>query len=126
MDPTKSRAQWLDPELASSWEVGLDLRFFNDKTKFDLAYYQTKVDNQIVTVRVSPTQGNILQTRNEGAIQNKGVELQWNQEIMRNRDFQWYANLNFGFNSVVKLLIYRMILWKYKELNMAIYFRLLI
>ena len=98
VDPTKSRAQWLDPELASSWEVGLDLRFFNDKTKFDLAYYQTKVDNQIVTVRVSPTQGNILQTRNEGAIQNKGVELQWNQEIMRNRDFQWYANLNFGFN----------------------------
>lgn len=98
VDPAKSRAQWLDPEFASSWEVGLDLRFFNDKTKFDIAYYQTKVDNQIVTVRVSPTQGNILQTRNEGAIQNKGIELQWNQEIMRNKDFQWHANLNFGLN----------------------------
>lgn len=98
IDPTKSRAQWLDPELAGSWEVGLDLRFFNDKTKFDLAYYQTQVDNQIVTVRVSPTQGNILQTRNEGSIENKGVELQWNQEIIRNKEFQWYANLNFGLN----------------------------
>lgn len=98
VDPTKTSATWLDPEMAGSWEIGLDLRFFNDKTKFDLAYYQTKVDNQIIDVRVSPTQGTIWQTRNEGVIENKGVEFQWNQEIIRNNEFQWFANLNFGLN----------------------------
>lgn len=98
VDPTKTSATWLDPEMAGSWEIGLDLRFFNDKTKFDLAYYQTKVDNQIIDVRVSPTQGSIWQTRNEGVIENKGVEFQWNQEIIRNNEFQWFANLNFGLN----------------------------
>ncbi|GFZ40786.1 SusC/RagA family TonB-linked outer membrane protein [Bacteroides nordii] len=98
VDPAKSRAVWLDPEMASSWEIGLDLRFFNDKTKLDIAYYNTTVDNQIVNVRVSPTKGTILQIRNEGYIENQGVELQLNQEIIRTRDFFWNANLNFGLN----------------------------
>ena len=98
VDPTHSSAIILDPEFSGSWEIGLDLRFFQDKTKLDIAYYSTSVDNQIVNVRVSPTQGNILQTRNEGSIENRGLEVQLNQEIIRNRDWQWNANLNFGFN----------------------------
>ncbi len=97
-DPTKSRAVNLDPEMSRSWEIGLDLRFFSEKTKIDVAYYNTKVDNQILYVRVSPTQGTILAIRNEGNIENKGVELQISQEIMKNKDWIWNANVNFGFN----------------------------
>lgn len=98
IDPTTSRAITLEPEMTSSWEIGADLRFFNSKTRLDIAYYSTIVDNQIVSVRVSPASGTILQTRNEGKIQNYGVEASINQDIMASKDFSWTALLNFSLN----------------------------
>ncbi|MGC3978125.1 MAG: TonB-dependent receptor [Paludibacteraceae bacterium] len=99
IDPTKSSADRnLAPEMSYSWEIGADLRFFNSKTRLDIAYYSTKADNQIVTVRVSPTSGYILQTRNEGTIENRGVEFTLEQDIIKNKDFSWIAALNFGLN----------------------------
>ncbi len=98
IDPTISRATTLEPEMTSSWEIGADLRFFNSRTRLDVAYYSTTVDNQIVSVRVSPASGTILQTRNEGTIENHGVEATLNQDIFRTKDFDWTANLNFSFN----------------------------
>jgi len=86
------------PEMTKSWEVGTDLRFFKDHTRLDLAYYSTTVSNQIVTVRVSPASGMILQTRNEGAIENYGIEAQLAQDIIMNRDFKWTAGVNFSLN----------------------------
>lgn len=98
IDPTKSTAQILKPEMNDSWELGLETRYFNSKTRLDIAYYNTFTDNQIVTVRVSPASGTILQTRNEGAIKNYGLEIQLTQDIITSRDFQWIATLNYGFN----------------------------
>ncbi|MCM1035390.1 MAG: SusC/RagA family TonB-linked outer membrane protein [Prevotella sp.] len=99
IDPTLSSADKnLAPEMSYSWEIGLDVRFFDNRTRLDLAYYSTKVDNQIVTVRVSPASGYILQTRNEGAIRNHGVEFTLEQDIIRRKDITWTATLNFGLN----------------------------
>ncbi len=97
-NPGLSRATTLEPEMTSTWEVGLDLRFFNNRTRLDLAYYNTTVDNQIVTVRVSPSAGTILQTRNEGSIENQGIEATLHQDILNAGDFSWTANLNFSLN----------------------------
>lgn len=98
VDPGMSRATTLEPEMTSTWEIGTDLRFFNNRTRLDLAYYNTTVDNQIVVVRVSPTSGTILQTRNEGSIENQGIEATLNQTILKSGDFQWDATLNFSMN----------------------------
>jgi hypothetical protein len=99
IDPTLSSADLnLMPEKNSTWELGADLRFFNSRTRLDIAYYATQVDNQIVTVRVSPSSGYILQTRNEGAIRNQGIEFTLEQDIFKNRNFSWTAGLNFGLN----------------------------
>lgn len=105
IDPTSSYAITLEPEMTKSWEIGADLRFFDSRTRLDVAYYSTMVDNQIVTVRVSPASGTILQVRNEGSIENHGIEATLSQDILRSRDFEWTANLNFGLNrGVVKSL----------------------
>ncbi len=97
-DPTSSVAKILIPEMTKTWEIGTDLRFFKDKTKFDIAYYSTTVNNQIVNVRVSPASGNILETRNEGAVENYGIEATLEQEILKRKNLRWTANLNFGLN----------------------------
>ncbi len=98
VNPTISKAITLEPEMTRSWEIGADLRFFRNRTRLDVAYYNTSVDNQIVTVRVSPASGTILQTRNEGCIENKGFELTLNQDILSTKDFSWTATLNFSYN----------------------------
>ena len=99
IDPTTSvAASNLEPEFIKTWEIGADLRFFNSKTRLDLAYYSTTADNQIVTVRVSPASGTILQTRNEGCVENYGIEATLNQDIIQNRDFTWTATVNFSLN----------------------------
>ena len=98
LDSTVGASNELLPEMTKSWEIGADLRFFDSRTRLDVAYYSTTVDNQIVTVRVSPASGMILQTRNEGAVKNYGVEVQFSQDILSNRDFKWTAGLNFSLN----------------------------
>ena len=98
VDPTTSRAVDLVPEMSKSWEIGADLRFFRNWTRLDIAYYSTTVDNQIVTVRVSPASGVILQTRNEGSLKNHGMEISLNQDIIKTTDFSWTALANFSFN----------------------------
>jgi outer membrane receptor protein involved in Fe transport len=99
IDPTMSSASMdLAPEMSYSWEVGMDIKFFDNKTRLDVAYYNTKVDNQIVTVRVSPSSGYILQTRNEGVITNQGVEFTLEQDVLRRKNLNWTLGLNFGLN----------------------------
>ena len=93
-----SASRELQPEMSYSWEIGMDIKFFDNKTRLDVAYYNTKVDNQIVTVRVSPSSGYILQTRNEGAITNQGVEITFDQDIIKRKNFNWTMGLNFGLN----------------------------
>lgn len=99
IDPTTSVADPnIEPEMIYTWEIGADLRFFNSRTRLDLAYFSTTVDNQIVTVRVSPASGTILQTRNEGEVENWGIEATLSQDIITTKDIQWTANANFGLS----------------------------
>jgi len=98
VDPTRSSNPVLEPEFTTSWEIGADTRLFNDKTRLDVAYYSTSVENQIVEVRVSPASGNILQTRNEGTITNRGIEISWDQTLVDQGDFSWNMITNFGRN----------------------------
>ena len=97
-NPTMSVASSLSPEISTSWEIGLELKFFQNRTRFDVAYYSTLADNQIVTVRVSPSAGHILMTRNEGTVKNHGVEIQFDQDIFRKKNLSWTVGLNIGLN----------------------------
>lgn len=96
IDPTTSVGDPnIEPEMVSTWEIGADLRFFNSRTRLDVAYFSTTVDNQIVTVRVSPASGTLLQTRNEGEVENWGIEATLSQDIISTKDITWTANANF-------------------------------
>ena len=88
----------LVPEMSQSWEVGVDLRFFDNKTRLDVAYYAIQTDEQIVTVRVPVTTGYVLQTRNEGTVRNQGVEITLGQDIIKRNGWLWTASLNMAFN----------------------------
>ena len=99
IDPTATSASRdLQPEMSYSWEVGMDIKLFDNKTRLDIAYYNTTVRNQIVTERVSPSSGYILQTRNEGDVRNQGVEFTFEQDVIKRKNVNWTLGLNFGLN----------------------------
>lgn len=88
----------IKPEMSKSWEVGTDIRFFNNRLRMDLAYYSQITENQIVTVRVSHAAGYVLQTRNEGTVKNHGFELTLDGDIVKQGGWLWTAGVNFGLN----------------------------
>lgn len=97
-NPTLSTAFKLAPEMSSSWEIGVDVRFFAGRTRLDVAYYSIQTNNQIVQVRVPYTSGYVLQTRNEGSVKNHGVEISLEQDILKRGGWTWTAAFNLGLN----------------------------
>ncbi len=94
----------LKPEIATSYEVGLDMRFFDNRLGFDFTYYYSKTKNQIMKVpAAAPWSGG--QWVNAGLISNQGVELMIYSTIVDTKDFTFDLNVNMAHNvSMVKEL----------------------
>ena len=65
----------LKNELSESWEIGTDLRFFQNRIGLDLTYYNGFTTNQILPVDISTASGYDNVIINAGKISNKGVEI---------------------------------------------------
>ena len=64
----------LEPEMTESTEIGLELRFFNNRLKFDYAYYTKNSLKQIISPSGPQSTGFIYCTQNVGDVYNKGME----------------------------------------------------
>jgi len=95
----------LKPEISSSLEAGLEMKFFQSRLGFDLAFYKSNTVNQIMPVSVSFATGYAGKYVNAGEVQNKGVELQLSGVPVQSGDFKWDIMLNWSLNrnEVVKL-----------------------
>src|SRR5690606_18321242 len=87
----------LMPDKTESAEVGLDLRFFNGRLGFDMAYY-TKIDkDQISTTAISGASGFTGKRENGGGIITKGFEYSINGSPIRNTNFTWNSTVNLSY-----------------------------
>lgn len=87
----------LKPEIATSYEAGLDMKFLNNRLGFDFTYYYSKTKNQIMKVpAAAPWSGG--QWVNAGLISNQGVELMIYSKIVQTKDFTFDLNLNMAHN----------------------------
>lgn len=86
------------PEISSSYETGLDIRFFNGRLGLDVTYYNNITKNQILEVPVDPTSGYTRAVMNGGKIRNRGVELLLSGTPVKSKDFQWTAFLTWSKN----------------------------
>ena len=85
----------LKPEIATSYEVGTDLKFFNNRLGFDATYYKNQNKNQILNVNASPLSGYTSTTINAGKVENYGVELGMHLVPIRTKDILWNMDFNF-------------------------------
>ena len=90
--------QFLVPEKTRSTELGLELRFFQNRLKFDIAYYTNKSINQIMSPRGPQSTGYIFCMQNVGVVYNKGLEISLGGTPIQTKDFTWDISLNAAGN----------------------------
>ncbi|MBE0392782.1 SusC/RagA family TonB-linked outer membrane protein [Flavobacterium sp. PL002] len=88
----------LKPEIATSYEAGIEAQFFKKRITLDMSYYVTNSKNQIVGLDISQAAGFNSNVINAGKIQNKGIEIGLGLTPVRTTDFEWTLNANFTRN----------------------------
>ncbi|MBB6328695.1 TonB-linked SusC/RagA family outer membrane protein [Algoriphagus iocasae] len=89
----------LKPALSSSYEAGVDLRFWNGKVNFDLTFYRNDNKDQILNLTVPGSSGFSGALVNAGNIRSEGVELSIGGTPIQKRDFSWDVSLNLAHNT---------------------------
>ncbi|EFK59474.1 SusC/RagA family TonB-linked outer membrane protein [Sphingobacterium spiritivorum] len=96
--PNKS-IEDLKPEKTKSLEVGLDMKFFDNRLGFDFTYYKANTINQLLFIGMPMASGFSRQYINAGDIRNSGMELQLNATPVRKENFSWQTGINFSANT---------------------------
>lgn len=89
----------LEPEEATSQEVGLDLTMFNNRFRFEGTYYTVENKNQIVpSIPIPGSSGYNSVSINAGILESTGYELSLGITPIRTENWNWDLNLNYTTN----------------------------
>ncbi|RED46847.1 TonB-linked SusC/RagA family outer membrane protein [Winogradskyella eximia] len=93
----------LKPERTTSYEFGTDLRFFENKLRLDVTYYNANTEDQIISLPVAISSGYNQQVVNGGNVNTQGVEIILGITPIQTDHFNWNSTFNFATNrSVIK------------------------
>ena len=82
--------------MNTSWEVGAEARFWDNRINTDFTWFHTHCSDQIVTgFRLSYATGFVLNNMNVGTFNTWGWEFHIDADLVRTNDFTW----NVGFNA---------------------------
>ncbi len=88
----------LRPSMSTSYELGLDLKFFNNRAGLDITYYDQTADDQILNVAIGSSTGYTGALINTGSIRNSGFEITSFFKPISNNSFDWTVELNWAKN----------------------------
>ena len=99
--------QNLKPEKIQSDELGLEMKFLNNRISLDFTYYQNTSTNQFLTLTAPSGSGYSTYYVNAGKIVNKGLELTLSANAIKTADFSWTSALNLSRNKnkIVELIV---------------------
>lgn len=104
IDNTKGNEN-LRPEIKTEWEIGTNLRFFENKLGLSITYYSNKTKDILFAVKANPSSGYSFNYKNAAVISNKGFEIDLTGKIIDKKDLQFsvFANFNNNKNLVVDI-----------------------
>jgi outer membrane receptor protein involved in Fe transport len=86
-------------ELITSYEVGTELHFLQNRLSFDVSLYKSNATRQLLNLPIDPMSGYSSMKINAGNIQNQGIEVQASARILELRNsFTWDLQSNFSMN----------------------------
>lgn len=94
-----------DPNLTNertrAFEVGTDIRLWNNRLRLDATYYNMLSFDQVIQLPVGSSSGYDFKLTNGGSIRNQGVELLLAGTPIQKENFTWNVTLNMGHNRAV-------------------------
>lgn len=95
----------LKPTRTRSYELGTELKMFNNRLSIDFTYYNQTSRDQIIRLANSTASSFKESLVNAGKIRNEGIELAINGRALQIKDFAWDLGVNFSknWNKVLEL-----------------------
>ena len=95
-------AQPENPELSWEQQALLTLAITGkmlDRLDFDIEWYNRKTTDMLMSVPIPATVGFGSQTRNVGALRNRGIDISLGYDIARTRDYFLHFKTTFNYNA---------------------------
>src|SRR5690606_1257790 len=83
------------PEKATSYEVGVDLKMYHNRLRFEGTIYRNDNRNQILGVPLAGSTGFSSIKVNAGLLRSNGVELMLGITPIQTKDWTWDLSANF-------------------------------
>ncbi len=92
-------------EKTTTFEVGADVSFFENKLNANITFYNRLTDDKYAARALPSTTGFSSITSNNGQFRNRGVELDLSAKLIQKGDFYWdfRGNITYNKNIIVKL-----------------------
>lgn len=89
----------IKPSLSAAFELGGDLRFFENRFGMSVTYFDETKTNEILNVQVAGASGFTFKTINAGKIERNGIELSLDVTPISTPDLNWNFGINFAHNN---------------------------
>ncbi|WP_461135822.1 SusC/RagA family TonB-linked outer membrane protein [Spirosoma lituiforme] len=83
-------------ETTRQTDVGLEMEFFRGRLRFEADYFHKNTSDLLLNVALPNYAGGGTQTRNVGAVENKGFEFSLGGTPIDKGGFRWETNLNLS------------------------------
>lgn len=88
----------LMPETVTGKELGVELRFWKNRFGIDFTTYKQVTNNILLSRPVSPSTGYQYVYQNSGKMQNKGIELTLDMNVIKMKNINWNIGLTYTRN----------------------------
>lgn len=85
-------------EANKTFNIGLDLGFFNQRLTISPEFYINRSSNLLFDARLPNSSGYSSMTINAGETENKGIDLTINSVNITNKDFTWNTTVTLSHN----------------------------
>ncbi|MGO4288751.1 TonB-dependent receptor [Chitinophaga sp. RAB17] len=90
-----------DWEYAKEFNVGFDLGIWNNRIRVVSDVYSKVTNNLFVDQPQSITSGFYTISLNSGSMRNRGIEMDIQGDVIRQKNFSWTVGVNFAYNKNV-------------------------
>ncbi|WP_179344347.1 SusC/RagA family TonB-linked outer membrane protein [Winogradskyella ursingii] len=88
----------IGPERQSELEFGFDLGVLDNKFVLEVSFYDKQVKELLLNSQIPTSSGFTAAPVNAGTLQNRGLELGLNANILEKEDFSWNADFKWWKN----------------------------
>lgn len=86
----------IKPQKTTSYELGLSTALFRNRLSFDVTYYHTIDENQIIDLNISEASGFSKRKINGNRYTTNGWEIMANVQAIRQKEWGWNFTLNWS------------------------------